>query len=171
RRGRLGALPQLDARLLGPLRDQLVEVVAGDDVAVAREAGHLRTLELEHAAERDRTQAGEPVAVLGQCPTEPHVVELFHGSRSEPDTARLLTWEALLLDEQHVVAGLGQPVRTRRPGGPGADNEDIPLAHRHSFAHLSAGHARRRRRPLWPAARRTECGGGAGFAGRPERLR
>ena len=130
RRDRLGLLPQGGARLHGPLGHQVVEVVAGDDVAVGREVGVLGPAQLERAAEGDRPQAVEAV-VLGQLVGQAHVLELAHRPGRQAVAARLLAGEALLLDEEDVVAGLGQPVGARRPGRAAADDQDVVVGHRH----------------------------------------
>src|SRR5438067_5865591 len=98
--------------------------MASDDVAVAREPGRLGPLELQRLAESDRPQTGEAV-MAGELFGQSHVFELAHGTRRQAVAAGLLTREALLLDEQHVVAGLGQPVGACGARGPATHDEDV----------------------------------------------
>ena len=118
----------LGARLLGPLGHQLVEVVAGDDVAVVGDSRGRRATQLERAAEGDRPQAVEAVVAPSQSVGQAHVVELLDRAGRQPVAAGLLPGEVLLLDEQDVVAGLGQPVGAGRSGRPAADDEDVVAA-------------------------------------------
>src|SRR5439155_14569423 len=84
---------------------------------------------LDRAPERDRPQPVEAV-MAGQRAGEPDVLELLDRAGREAVAAGLLPRVALLLDEEHVVAGLGQPVGAGRPGRPTPDDEDVvPMAH------------------------------------------
>ena len=58
---------------------------------------------------------------LGQS----HVVELADRPRGEAVAAGLLAREALLLDDEHAVAALGEPVRGRGTGRSAADHQDV----------------------------------------------
>src|SRR5204862_4691416 len=128
RRHRLSSLPQLGAGLLGPLGDHRVELVTGDHVAVGGEARYGRPLELEGPTEGDRPQTDEAV-VAGQPVGQAHVVELLDGPWGQPVAAGLLPGEPLLLDQQDVVPGVGQPVRAGRAGRAGPDDEDVVVGH------------------------------------------
>ena len=95
--------------------DHLVEVAAAHDISVRREVGVLGPRQLERHSVADRPQPVEALEV-GERLGETHVVELAHGPRREAVAARLLAREALLLDDQHPVPALGEPVaRPRRP--------------------------------------------------------
>ena len=72
---------------------------------------------------RHRAQAvvalERPASALGQ----PHVVELADGPGRQAVTAGLLAGEALLVDDEHPVALLREPVGRRRTGRPATDDE------------------------------------------------
>ena len=61
----------------------------------------------------------------GQCPVEAHVGELADRAWREPVAAGLLAGEVLLLDHDHVPAGVGQPVGARRARRAAADDQDV----------------------------------------------
>src|SRR5439155_23921374 len=98
----------------------LVEVLAGDHVAVVGEVRVARPAQLERPAERDRPEAVEAM-VAGQRASQPDVLQLPDRARREAVAAGLLPRVALLLDQQDVVAALGQPVGARRSPRPGPD--------------------------------------------------
>jgi hypothetical protein len=90
----------------------------------------LRPRQLDDLAVRRRPQAAEAVEALERF-GEAHVGELLHRARRQPVTAGLLAWERPLLDDEDVVALLGQPVRGRRARGTAPDDEHLaPPAHR-----------------------------------------
>src|SRR5581483_4969485 len=124
----LGLLPQHRAGLHRPLGHQVVEVLTGDDVAEAGVVGVRRPLHLERAAEGEGPQAVEAVE-LRELGGQPDVVQLLDGAGGEAVAAGLLPRVVLLLEEEHVVAGLGQPVGARRPRRPAADDEDVVRGH------------------------------------------
>ena len=120
----LGPLPHRGPRLGGPLGHQLVEVVAGDDVAHGRERRVVGPGHLHGHPVGARPQAVEAVRP-GQGAREPHVGELADRARGEAVTAGLLPREVLLLDHHHVPAGVGQPVRAGRARGAAPDHHDV----------------------------------------------
>ena len=61
--------------------------------------------------------------------------ELADRAGREPVAAGLLAREALLLDDEHAVPGLGEPVARRRARGTAADDERVP---RHAVPHACA---------------------------------
>ena len=138
----LDALQNGGAGLLGPLGHQLVEVVTGDDVAVAGVAGTVGPLQLQGPPEGDRAQALEAV-VAGQHVGQTHVVELLDRAWGEPVAAGLHPGEGLLLHHHHVVTGLGQPIRAGRSRGTTPHDED--LVARPVFQDAVAGAVQKRR--------------------------
>src|SRR5205814_7574512 len=74
--------------------------------------------------EGDGAETAEAV-VAGEVLGQAHVLQLSDGPRRQPVAARLLAGEALLLDEEHVVTGPRQPVRTGRPGRPSPHDQDV----------------------------------------------
>ena len=84
---------------------------------------------------------------------EAHLVELVHGPRRQPVAAGLLARERLALDDDDVVAGLGQPVAGGRAGRATADDEDVVAGRPSLDATRSRVRARRRsRQPAKPPA-------------------
>jgi len=63
--------------------------------------------------------------VAGQHVGQPHVVELLDRSGGEAVAAGLDPGERLLLQQDDVVAGLGQPVGAGRSGRAASDDEDV----------------------------------------------
>jgi hypothetical protein len=121
---RLAFLPHHRPGLLGPGCDQLIEVLAGDDVAVVGEIRALGPAHLDRASEGVGPQA--LIAVEGrELLGQPHVFELADRARGEGVTAGLLPRVALLLEQGYLMAGLGQPVGARRPGRPTADHQHV----------------------------------------------
>ena len=117
--------------------------------------------QLERHAVGGGPQAVEAVVVGQPSSARPMSCELVHGPRREPVAARLLAGEGLALDDQHVVARLGQPVAGGRAGGPAAHHQHLVAA----VGVTCTGEPRRRRRgsPLRPMrpptkpGRRREC--------------
>ncbi len=128
--------PHGGARLHRLARDHLVEVAPADDVAVRGKVRVVGPGELEGDAVRDRPEAVVAL-VVGERVGEPHVVELAHRPGGQPVPARLLAWEALLLDDEHPPALLGEPVRRRRARRSSADDEHV-VAIRHGSPAASA---------------------------------
>ena len=48
--------------------------------------------------------------VLVELVAKAHVIELTHGSRGQAVATGLVSWEVLFLDDDNVVAGIGEPV-------------------------------------------------------------
>ena len=70
-------------------------------------------------------QTGGPVISFVRRFGQADVVELLDRPGRETVAARLLPGKPLLLNEEDVVAGIGQPVGARRPRRPAADDEDV----------------------------------------------
>ena len=104
--------------------DHLVELAAAHDVAVVGEAGMLGPGHLEGDAVGDGPQPVVAVVVL-EAIGQAHVVERGHRPRGEAVAAGLVAGEQLLLDDEDVVAGSGQPVGGGGTGRAAADHQDV----------------------------------------------
>ena len=166
----LGALEQGRPRRLGVPGHQAVQVVTGDGVAVVGKVGVLRPLHVDGAAEAEGPQAAVAVGP-GQGPLQVHVGQLPDGPRREAVAAGLLPGELLLLHDDHVPAGLGQPVGARGAGGPRSDDHhvvDVLRGRPCRCRGRCGGGCRGRSRPAWRPGglpRRIGCGGGCRLLG------
>ena len=133
-RGGLGLAPDGGARLLGPLRDLHVEVLARHHAAVGREVRMVGgPVELEGDAVGPGPKAADAVVRLDLA-GHPDVQQGADGARGEAVAADLLTGVALLLEHQHVMPDPGQVIGGRRAAGPPSDDDHVGL--------MSSGHAR-----------------------------
>ena len=112
----LGGRPERRARLHRDVGDHLVEVAPTHDVAVVGKVGVVGPRQLERDAVPDRPQAVEALELGEALARGPCRSSCFTARGREAVAARLLTGEPLLLDHQHPVAALGEPVRGRRAG-------------------------------------------------------
>src|SRR5213083_1720070 len=86
---------------------------------------------------------------------ETHLLELVHGARREPVTARLLSRVRLALEHDHVVSRARQPIRGRGSGRTSTDDEYVgERRHLTGLPSLSSGGA-------WPSVIATSSGSGA----------
>jgi hypothetical protein len=90
-------------------------------------------LELERDPVRDRAQAVEPL-VVARGARRAHVLELAHGPRRQAVAARLLAWEALLLDDEDPVPASASQYAAAAPDGPPPTRAVDAHADRHAHA-------------------------------------
>ena len=121
----LGALEQLGAAGLGLGGHHRVEVAPADDIAVAGVHRVLGPLHLEGDPVGDAAQAVVAVVVGRDLLLEAHVPQLGDGARGEAVAARLLAGEGLLLDDDDVAPGPGQPVGRGGARGAAADHQRV----------------------------------------------
>jgi NADH-quinone oxidoreductase subunit A len=122
------------------VRDDRVEVEPRDRVAVAREAWMRGPGELHLPAEPYGADALVAVPCGSNAVLDAHVGELSHRSRREPVAAGLDPWQRGLLEDDHVEARVGQPVRAARPARTRADDDDV-VHRRRDVVEQVLGHA------------------------------
>src|SRR6185312_11921383 len=93
----------------------------------------------------DRAQPTEAV-VISELVGETHGLELANGSGRQPVATGLLTREVLLLDDENVVARLGQPVGAGGAGRPSTHDQDVVGVFTHQNEVTAVRLARRSRR-------------------------
>jgi hypothetical protein len=105
--------------------EEVVELAAGADEPEVGPRGQLWPVDLDDLSAAVHAQAPVPDPARGRRGVDAHRLELGDRPRGEPVAADLLAGEDRLLQHRDVDPGGGQPVRGRRPGGAGTDDEHV----------------------------------------------